>query len=255
MSTQPEDAVRWPKLDGMTTLLAFDTATERMSIALAHQGRTWVRESAGGAQASALLIPTIMSVLDEARVTLAQVDAIAFGRGPGAFTGLRTACSVAQGLAFGANKPVLPVDTLLAVAEDARQGESEQRIWVAMDARMNEIYTAHYRYANGHWSTLVAPCLLDVALLNERWDEEAPQAVAGSAIAAFTSLHFGQARLAPEASPHARSMLPLALTMWNDGAAVDAALAIPLYVRDKVAQTTAEREAARLAKESAEAQS
>lgn len=239
----------------MTTLLAFDTATERMSIALSHQGRTWCRESAGGAQASALLIPGIMGVLDEAGLTLAGVDAIAFGRGPGAFTGLRTACSVAQGLALGANKPVLPVDTLLAVAEDARQGESQQRIWVAMDARMNEIYAAHYGYANGRWSTLVAPCLIDVALLNERWDEEAPQAVAGSALSAFEGLHAGNARLMPEASPHARAMLSLALTMWNEGAAVDAALAIPLYVRDKVAQTTAEREALRLAKESAGAPS
>jgi tRNA threonylcarbamoyladenosine biosynthesis protein TsaB len=193
-----------------------------------------------------------MGMLDEAGVTLAQVDAIAFGRGPGAFTGLRTACSVAQGLALGANKPVLPVDTLLTVAEHARQGESEQRIWVAMDARMNEIYAAHYRYVDGHWSTLVAPYLIDAALLNERWDEESPQAVAGSALAAFTGLHVGQARLVPDASPHASAMLSLALTMWNDGAAVDAALAIPLYVRDKVAQTTVEREAARLAKESAE---
>jgi tRNA threonylcarbamoyladenosine biosynthesis protein TsaB len=237
----------------MPTVLAFDTATERMSIALVQGERVWSRESAGGAQASASLIPSIMAVLDETGLTLAQLDAIAFGRGPGAFTGLRTACSVAQGLAFGANKPVLPVDTLLAVAEDARQGDGEQRIWVVMDARMNEIYAAHYRFAGGHWTTLAAPFLTHAEQLDQRWADAPPETIAGSALGAFPDLRTKDARLAPDASPHARAMLPIALAMWRENGAVDAALAIPLYVRDKVAQTTAEREAARIAKEHAEA--
>src|ERR1700754_2194863 len=132
------------------TLLAFDTATEHMSIALAARGEVFAFEAAGGAQASATLIPAILALLAKAGVTLRELDAIAFGRGPGAFTGLRTACSVAQGLAFGAGKPVLPIDTLLAVAEDARAGDpAAQRIWVAMDARMNEVYAAQYAVAVG----------------------------------------------------------------------------------------------------------
>src|SRR5438874_562496 len=132
------------------SLLAFDTATEHMSIALAVRGEVFVHESAGGAQASATLIPAILALLAKAGVTLRELDAIAFGRGPGAFTGLRTACSVAQGLAFGANKPVLPIDTLLAVAGDARGDDPRsQRIWVAMDARMNEVYAAQYAFADG----------------------------------------------------------------------------------------------------------
>jgi len=237
----------------MTTLLAFDTATERMSIALTQDERVWSHESAGGAQASAALIPAILSVLADAGITLAQVDAIAFGRGPGAFTGLRTACSVAQGLAFGANKPVLPVDTLLTVAEDARDGDAAQSVWVVMDARMNEIYAAHYHYADGHWTTLAAPFLTQVEPLNQRWDAAPPTIVAGSALGAFADLRTHDARQVPDASPHARAMLPIAMAMWREGGAVDAALAIPLYVRDKVAQTTAEREAARIAKEHAEA--
>src|SRR3954452_13431310 len=200
----------------MTTLLAFDTATERMSIALSHGGHVWSRESVGGAQASASLIPAIMSVLQEAGIALAQVDAIAFGRGPGAFTGLRTACSVAQGLALGANKPVLPVDTLLAVAEDARQGDDDQSVWVVMDARMNEIYAAHYRFAGGHWTTLAAPFLTHAEQLSERWDAEPPHTVAGSALGAFTDLRLHEARLVPDASPHAEAMLPLAMTMWRE---------------------------------------
>src|SRR5712664_494190 len=172
----------------MTTLLAFDTATERMSIALAHGGQVHAREAVGGAQASATLIPAILALLDEAGLVLADLDAIAFGRGPGAFTGLRTACSVAQGLAFGANKPVLPIDTLLAVAEDARQGADRQSVWVVMDARMNEIYAAHYGYADGHWETLVPPFLAHAEQINGRWQAGAPRVVAGSALAVFPNL-------------------------------------------------------------------
>lgn len=234
----------------MTTLLAFDTATERMSIALSHGGRTWSHEGAGGALASSQLIPAILSLLAEAGVSLADVDAIAFGRGPGAFTGLRTACSVAQGLAMGAGKPVLPIDTLLAVAEDARGGADRFDAWVAMDARMNEIYAARYRHEAGRWTTLAAPMLTNAQRLNQLWQDAPPAVVAGSAIGVSgEALATGAALRAPEAWPRATAMLPLAEAMWREGGAVDAALAMPLYVRDKVAQTTAEREAQRAAAE------
>jgi tRNA threonylcarbamoyladenosine biosynthesis protein TsaB len=236
-------------------LLAFDTATEHLSVALATApGEVFAHEAGGGAQASATLLPAILAVLAEARLTLADLDAIAFGCGPGAFTGLRTACSVAQGLAFGAGKPVLPIDTLLAVAEDARGGDaSPRRVWVAMDARMNEVYAAQYAFAEGAWKTLDAPMLTTPEQLAERWRSCAPEAVAGNAIAVFGErLAAGAARLAPEALPRARAMLPLARAAWAAGGALDAALALPLYLRDKVAQTTAERDATRAAKLAAE---
>jgi tRNA threonylcarbamoyladenosine biosynthesis protein TsaB len=234
----------------MESLLVFDTATEHLSIAVAAHGRVWTHEAAGGAQASATLIPAILALLAQAGVTLRELDAIAFGRGPGAFTGLRTACSVAQGLAYGASKPVLAVDTLLAVAEDARAGRDALSVWVAMDARMDEVYAAQYRYAAGAWSVIDAPMLTTPALLNERWQAQPSQLVAGSALAAFGArLNVGAAVCAPEALPRAAAMLPLARALWAQGGAVDAAHALPLYLRDKVAQTTLEREAARAAKE------
>ena len=237
-------------------VLAFDTATERMSIALSVNGAVFSHESAGGALASATLIPAIMALLTQADVRLGDLDAIAFGRGPGAFTGLRTACSVAQGLAYGAGKPVLPIDTLLIVAEAARAGREEFRVWVTLDARMNEIYAAQYRFTAHAWQVLDAPMLTRVDDLNQRWQTEAPSVVAGNALTVFGDQlqlhpHPQAVTLLPLVMPHAVAMLPLAEALWARGEALDAALALPLYLRDKVAQTTVERDAARAAKEAA----
>lgn len=236
------------------SLLAFDTATEHLSIALSVRGAVFEHEAPGGAQASATLIPAIFALLERAAITLHDLDAIAFGRGPGAFTGLRTACAVAQGLAFGAEKPVLPIDTLLAVAEDARAGDPKaQRVWAVMDARMDEVYAAQYAFADARWTTLDAPRLTTPAALNEHWRAQAPELIAGNALGAFGDrLATGVARLAPAALPRAAAMLPLAQTLWAAGGALDAALALPLYLRDKVAQTTLERAAARAAKDALE---
>jgi tRNA threonylcarbamoyladenosine biosynthesis protein TsaB len=158
---------------------------------------------------------------------------------------------VAQGLALGSSKPVLPIDTLLAVAEDARSGRTEpQRTWAIMDARMNEIYAAQYQFADGRWSTIDKPTLTTPALLNERWQAQAPMWIAGNALTAFAGqLSTRDAQCVPEALPRATAMLLLAQALWVQGGAVDAALALPLYLRDKVAQTTVEREAAKAAKE------
>jgi len=231
----------------MATLIAFDTATERMTVALRHGERTHSHDGEGGAKASATLIAAIFRLLGDAGIALADVDAIAFGRGPGAFTGLRTACSVAQGLAFGAGKLVLPIDSLLAVAEDARAaGLAPRRVWALIDARMDQIYGAEYEHVAGRWSSRLAPFLTDCDALAERWRADPPEAIAGNALAAFAGrLAAGGAALAPLATPSALALLRLAEQAWLDGAAVDPALALPLYVRDNVAQTTVEREAAR----------
>ena len=248
----------------MTVLLAFDTATEQMNIALSVRGLVSVHEAVGGAQASATLIPAILGLLTEAGLTLRDVDAIGFGRGPGAFTGLRTACSVAQGLAFGAARPVLPIDTLLAVAEDARgaagvaevegAGANPFTLWVAMDARMNEIYAAQYRFDAQGWQVLAAPMLISAPALNQRWQLDPPDHIAGNAVAVFGALlEAPGAQLWPEARPRAAALMALAQALWQQGAGLDAALALPLYLRDKVAQTTLERDEARQAKDALKA--
>jgi tRNA threonylcarbamoyladenosine biosynthesis protein TsaB len=235
-------------------LLAFDTSTETLSVAVQHGDRMWTHTGAGGAQASATLIPAIQSLLAQAGLTLADLDALVFGRGPGSFTGLRTACSVAQGLAYGTVRadglqlPVLPVDTLLAVAEDARaQGAfpgtaraerpadtTDFDVTALLDARMDQVYAVRYHHGAAGWAALDAPQLLapeDVAVHG---------ALAGNAFAAYGGrLPAGTPRI--DALPTASALLRLAPALMAGGHTVGAAGAMPLYIRDKVAKTTAER--------------
>ena len=225
-------------------LLAFDTSTEHLSVAVLRAGRRWSHAGAGGAQASATLIPTAQALLAEAGLALRDLRAIVFGRGPGSFTGLRTACSVAQGLAFGAGVPVLPVDTLLAVAETARQSAGATRVLALLDARMGEVYSAAYAHGDDGWQPVgdiaVGPPEALAAPPGEGW------ALAGNAFAEYADRLPPALRAWPriDALPSAAALLDLAPPLLAAGRAVPADQALPLYIRDKVAQTTAERAAA-----------
>jgi tRNA threonylcarbamoyladenosine biosynthesis protein TsaB len=224
-------------------LLAFDTSTELLTAAVHSDGALVAEEeSAGGAHASATLIPLLQALVARANLKLSGLDAIVFGRGPGSFTGLRTACAVAQGLGFGAKVPVLGMDTLLAVAEDARERHGVTQVVAVLDARMNEVYSARYRHDGGRWQregdiVLSRPQALDVP---SGW------VLAGNAFAAYSDVlpsHVPHV----EAAPRAAAMLRIAPQLVADGEAHDAAHAMPVYIRDKVAQTTEERTAARAA--------
>ncbi len=241
----------------MAALLVFDTAGERLVVAAGRDGALLAScDEAGGAKASQRLLPAITAVLADAGLALRDLAAIGVGRGPGAFTGVRTACAVAQGLAWGASLPVLLVDDLMAVAEDARLGgrlgESAlgAAVWTVADARMDEVYAACWQLdGGGRWQTRVAPFVASPEAVNARWRADAPGAVAGDGLRVHAGrLQTGAARVDAEARPGAAALLSLAFAAWAAGEAVDAAQAVPLYVRDKVAQTTAEREAARSAK-------
>lgn len=237
-------------------LLAIDTGTEHLSIAACHGPAVWQHTGAGGARASTDLIAGVLDLLGQAGLTLQALDAIAFGAGPGSFTGLRTACSVVQGLAFGAGVPVLPVDSLMAVAEDARMAAapdaSALQVLALLDARMDEMYAAHYAYADGQWRVLQPQQLLRP----EHLVPPAPDAALGPLL--LVGNVFGvyadrlpadalQAATVVNALPTAAAMLRLAPALQAAGLAVDAAHAMPSYVRDKVAKTTAERTAEKAA--------
>lgn len=233
--------------------LAFDTSTDRMSLALTDGARVWQHSGPGGALASTTLIPAILALLADAGLALGDLNAIVFGRGPGSFTGLRTACSVAQGLAFGARQgagiAVLPIDTLMAVAEEARflrQGDAlasnvpPLRITALLDARMDEMYVQSFEFDGGQCRSIQ-----DCALIRPENLQPEPSTpwLAGNVFGVYAARL--PAALADftcvEAFPTATALLRLAPALAAAGGCVAAALALPLYVRDKVAQTTDER--------------
>lgn len=238
-------------------LLAFDTSTEMMSVAVQRapleSGETpqvWQHTALGGALTSANLIPTIEGLMAQADLQFAQLDAIAFGSGPGSFTGLRTACAVAQGLAFGAKLKVLPVDSLLCVAEQARNqhaaDQSHFRVMALLDARMDEMYGAGFEFKNGAWTETVTCGLIRPEDLS--FDPQC--ALAGNVFGVYGArlpLPLGAAaEFAPvriDALPTATAMLRLAPALLAAGAAVPPDQALPRYIRDKVAKTTLERAA------------
>lgn len=224
----------------MPSLLALDSSTDTMALALVTPGATAVFEAQGGPQASARMLPEVKALLARAGVKMADLDAIAFGQGPGAFTGLRTACAVAQGLAFGLDKPVLAIDSLMLVAEDARTQGAGDDVWVAMDARIGEIYAAHYRWDGGGWTAIEAPALHRPDVLAAHWGT--PAAVAGTALTEYAEALGPLPRVWPQARSRSQALGALALAAWQRGDTRDAAEALPVYVRDKVALTTAERE-------------
>ncbi len=238
----------------MSWLLALDGATEQLGLALvAPDGKTWSRDLPGGAQASSTLVPAVMALLHNAGVQSTQLSAIGFGQGPGAFTGLRAVCAVVQGLALGWKLPVLAIDSLLLVAQDAfDQAEAAVEHWgVAMDARMGEVYAARYRRSAHGWLTQEEAALWKPEALALHWQgASCPDALAGTGVALCSGL---QGPTWSQSRSRAAALAKLCQDAWRAGHAKDAALAVPLYVRDKVALTTAEREALRVAAVSAAA--
>jgi tRNA threonylcarbamoyladenosine biosynthesis protein TsaB len=227
-------------------LLAFDTSTHWLSVACG-AGETWcVRGEAAGQAHSERLLPLVHSVLAEAGWSLHSLDGIAFGAGPGSFTGVRIACGVAQGLALGADLPLIPVSTLEALAQAAwRERSATTQVLACLDARMREVYIAAYAREDGCWSEVLAPAVLKPDDVVAPARGRAAWFGVGGGFAAYPSL---QTRLALEhvdadAVPDARSIGELAQPRFATGEGVAAARALPLYVRHRVALTMAERAA------------
>lgn len=221
-------------------ILAVETSTEYCSVALWQDGALSERCELVGQKHSELLMAMLDDLLKAAGITLARLDGIAFGKGPGSFTGVRIACGAAQGLALGASLSVAGVCTLQALA----QACLHDKVIAALDARMGEIYLAAYERKNGEWYTVVEPCLCKIEnsplLTGEGWFG------AGSGFAvndAALSVRYARqlAAVDAQAVPQAAAIAQLAAVEFEKGGAVDAALALPLYLRDKVALKTSER--------------
>jgi tRNA threonylcarbamoyladenosine biosynthesis protein TsaB len=198
------------------------------------------RDAKAGQRHSELILVMIDALLQEAGMTLQQLHGIGFGAGPGSFTGLRIACGLAQGMAFGADLPLAPVGTLECLA----QASGAHRVVTALDARMAEIYHAAYERIQTGWQVVCAPSLCR--------PEDAPDLEGvgwvgcGSGFAAHGEAlrqRYGSALDAtqPELYPHARDVAVLAALAFANGKGVDPAQAAPVYIRDKVALSIAER--------------
>jgi tRNA threonylcarbamoyladenosine biosynthesis protein TsaB len=226
--------------DFVLNLLAIETSTEYCSVALWQDGVVSERCELVGQKHSEILLAMLDALLKETGVTIKQLDGIAFGKGPGSFTGVRIACGVAQGLALGAELKVVGVCTLQALA----QASGHDKVIAALDARMGELYLAVYEKHDGRWATLVEPCLCKAAdaplVSGENWYG----AGSGFAVndAALAVRYAGQLKgINAQAVPQASAVAQLAALEFAKGNAVDAALALPLYLRDKVALKTNER--------------
>lgn len=223
-------------------ILALDTSTDYCSVALWQDGSLHARDAAAGQSHSQLLLPMVDELLRRHGLAPRDLDGIAFGRGPGSFTGLRIACGVTQGLALGAGLPVVGVSTLLALAAAVR---SEHAV-CCLDARMGEVYHASYERSGEEWRVVHEASLCAPA--------DAPPLPAGawtgcgSGFAAHGPVlkaRYGErlAEIRPELYPHAREIAQLAAREFRRGGGVPAEQALPVYIRDKVALRSDERPA------------
>jgi tRNA threonylcarbamoyladenosine biosynthesis protein TsaB len=228
----------------MPIILAIETSSELASVALSLNGEIITRETSGAQTHSQSVLPMVSELLAESGIVMARCDAIAFGSGPGSFTGVRTACGLAQGLAFGADLPVVSIVTLEAMAYGCRQITGADNVLPVLDARMNEVYWAQYRY-DGEWKVVFEPSLSRPEAV--RSDGRA--VLCGNGLVAYGDKFDGALFDARHAQsvllPHARQIVALADLKFQAGQAVSAQEAQPFYLRNKVAFTSAER-AARL---------
>lgn len=225
-------------------LLALDSTTQRRSVALLLGDQVLERVADGAPQDADMLLPMVRELLAESNCTLHGLDAIAFGAGPGAFTGIRIACGVAQGLALGCSLPVVPVCSLQSLAASC----AADKVIATLDARMGEIYHAAYERSGTGWRSISAPCVCSAAQAPELPGSD--WLGAGSGFAAYEAelqARYAGALSAVHASaePTAAQIARLAAAAFARGDSVPAHLALPVYVRDRVALTSAEQAALR----------
>ncbi len=225
----------------MTRILAFDTSCEACSVALLADGAVYVDHQQVPRQHTKKLLPMIDGVLQQAGLSITDLDAIAFGVGPGSFTGLRITAGVAQGLGLGANKPLIPISTLATLAEQAYQQWGIEQVFTGLDARMGELYWAAYQRDGNDWRTLseeqvTAPASVtvpDIAMSGDEWagigpawqyQDDLPEAIKNQV-----------SKVEPHTEPQAEAMLALAKNAFEQGRTINASDVNPTYLRDNVA--------------------
>lgn len=223
-------------------LIALETSTRRLSVALWLDGVLIEHYEDVPNGGSELLLPWVIRLMNQASVTFPEIDGVAYGAGPGGFTGLRLACGIAQGLAFGLNRPVIGVSSLEALALEAYAGGCEGLL-ASLDARMSEVYYAAYMIRDGASETLLAPTVAAPQSVQVPPERNSTGWIGcGNGFAVYPDLLKGSVvEMRADFWPSASAVAQLAAPRLARGEGLDAGLATPLYVRDKVALTTAER--------------
>ncbi len=233
----------------MTKILVIDTATEACSVALKTGTELYEDYQLAPRQHGELVLPMVDNLLKQANLKLENLDAIGFGRGPGAFTGLRICVSIVQGLAFGANLPVVGISSLQALAQQAYNLFAYDKVLAAIDARMNEIYWGQYELDNGLMRLVGEEQVLqpqDVTLSAADMSKDMSFYATGSGWKTY-SLQLTEAlnctlNIEQEVSfPRASVILPIAEAEFKAGNAVAAELAQPVYLRNNVAKKKVEQ--------------
>lgn len=221
-------------------LLAIDTSTAYLSLALQLGERVLTSHEETGPKASERILPAIQLLLAQGGLELAELDGIAYGAGPGAFTGVRVAVGVTQGLAFGAQLPVVGVNTLMAVCEASGQ----DRVIACLDARMGEVYHAAFIKQDDRWQTVAEATVCKPEAVPDIAGDGWVGAGTGWAVYAdaLQSRYAGQVmQTIPDTYPKAMAILALAEPLFKDGKTQVAHEAAPLYIRNRVALTSEER--------------
>ena len=235
----------------MPTLIAIETSTESCSAALMRDGAIIERSELAPRRHAELILPMIESLLDEAGLSRRQVDAVAVGRGPGAFTGVRLAISVAQGIGLGLNIPVITVSSLAALAQDVPLGV-DASILAVIDARMGEVYAGAFRRnASGLVESLTAESVGPASMIvvpKASNGKSGQWSIIGSGWSAYRDAIAARISLPPVWSdgaryPQASAVARLAEPQLASGQGTAPEFALPVYLRDKVALTLDEQRA------------
>ena len=217
------------------TILALDTCTESCSVALTHNGHIYAEQADAPREHSQRLLPMVDKVLKEADIDLSAVSLIAYGRGPGSFTGIRICTSMTQGLALGQDLPVVGISTLQAMAQAAIDNQGAEQIVTAIDARMGEVYWGEFVNRQGLATLINNEMVCRPEEVSRSLDYQQPVYACGTGFDAYPELVIsGMQLLADDKFPEARYMLPLAVNAHANGESTDVEGLQPVYLRDTV---------------------
>lgn len=226
----------------MAIVLAIETSTNLASVALLKNDDTLIFRTASNIyRHSEIILPMVQQLLIEANIKLADCNLLAFGAGPGSFTGIRIACAIVQGLAFGINVPVAPIITLKAMAQAYLElNKKATDVLTILDARMNEVYWGQYRYIDNDWQVIIEPMLSSPMKVQPQGNVLACGNGLTTYKTMFVNATFSINNQEKIIIPHAAQIAVLGYKMLKQGSAISSQNAQPFYLRNKVALTTTE---------------